>query len=362
MTPQRWREIEEGYHEAMKLTDATERAAYLAQLDPAIRAEVEELLAQKSQDSPLDHRSSLFEALTPGAMLGHYRIEQSIGSGGMGEVYRATDTKLRRSVAIKVCGAGFVRRFEREARAIAALNHPNICTLYESGPDYLVMELVEGPTLADRIRKGAIPVKEAVDIARQIAEALEAAHEHGIIHRDLKPANIKLTADGRVKVLDFGLAKSITPTPPDAAAATITNTEQGLIVGTPSYMSPEQAEGLPTDKRADIWSFGVVVWEMLTGHRLFDAQSASRILSEVLQREIDFSKLPAAVPDHIRTLLRRCLDRNLKTRLRDIGEARIALLHPRLETDPSRKRFAPATMGVSIAAAIAVTWMGSILF
>src|SRR5438309_3461894 len=200
--------------------------------------------------------------LSSGTRLGPYEIVSPIGAGGMGEVYKARDTRLDRTVAIKISAEQFSERFEREARAVAALNHPNICTLYDVGPNYLVMEYIEGPTLAERIAGGAIPLAEALPLARQIAEALEAAHEKGIVHRDLKPANIKLTADGKVKVLDFGLAKAFdndtrSSDPANSPTLTISATRAGMILGTAGYMSPEQARGVTVDKRADIWAYGV---------------------------------------------------------------------------------------------------------
>ena len=258
----------------------------------------------------------------------------------MGEVYRARDTKLNRDVAIKVLPEAVAHdperlgRFEREAKTLAALNHPNIAHIHgfedSTGTPALVMELVEGPTLADRIARGAIPLEEALPIAKQIAEALEAAHEQGIIHRDLKPANIKVRSDGTVKVLDFGLAKAYALDPSNADVShsptiSMAATNAGVILGTAAYMSPEQAAGKPVDRRADVWSFGVVLWEMLTGERLFDAETVSHTLADVLRLPIEFDKLPAEAPRPIRGLLRRCLERNARNRLRDIGEARIVL-------------------------------------
>src|SRR5579872_3372517 len=209
-------------------------------------------------------------ALTAGDKLGPYEIITLIGKGGMGEVYRATDTRLGREVAVKISQEQFNERFEREARVVASLNHPNICTLFDVGPNYLVMDLIDGPTLADRIREGPIPLEEALALARQIADALEAAHEKGVVHRDLKPGNVKITASGVVKVLDFGLAKVAgNAVAPSGNSPTITMdaTQAGMIMGTASYMSPEQAKGKPVDKRADIWAFGVVLHEMLTGRK-----------------------------------------------------------------------------------------------
>ena len=260
--------------------------------------------------------------LSVGEKLGRYEILVPIGKGGMGEVYRARDTRLNRDVAIKVSAERFTERFEREARAIAALNHPNICHLYDVGPD--VMELVKGPTLAEKLAQGSIPFAETIHITRQIANGVEAAHEKGIIHRDLKPGNVKITPDGTVKVLDFGLAKvGGTPTAPIDESPTITihETKAGVILGTASYMSPEQARGKDVDKRADIWSFGVVLYEMLTGKRLFRGETVGDILAAVLKEPVDFDKAPAST----RRLLRRCLEIDPKRRLRDIGEAALEL-------------------------------------
>ena len=269
-----------------------------------------------------------------GKRIAHYEITARLGEGGMGEVYRATDTKLGREVAIKVIPEAVagdpdrMARFAREAQILAALNHPNIATIYGIEERALVMELVEGPTLAERIAHGPIPVDEALPIALQITEALEYAHERGITHRDLKPSNVKLTPEGDVKVLDFGLAKVQELAEggvEDASTLAISSTRPGTILGTSAYMSPEQANGKVVDKRADIWSFGVVLWEMLTGHRLFEAATVTQTLAEVLRGPIALDKLPYGTPAAIRTLLRRCLVRNEKNRLRDIGEARIAI-------------------------------------
>ena len=271
--------------------------------------------------------------LSAGERLGPYEIVAPIGRGGMGEVYQARDTRLDRPVAIKISAARFSERFASEARAIAALNHPNVCTLYDVGPDYLVMELVEGPTLADRIKEGPLPLAEALRIARQIADALEAAHEKSIVHRDLKPANVKIKPDGLVKVLDFGLAKAMEPRDSGAdvtASPTLTldATRAGMILGTAGYMSPEQARGKPIDRRADIWAFGVVFYEMLTGHTTFEGETVSDTLAAVLRADIDWSRLPADTPPKIRRLLKRCLERDPKRRLRDIGDAWIELDAP----------------------------------
>jgi Tol biopolymer transport system component/tRNA A-37 threonylcarbamoyl transferase component Bud32 len=282
-------------------------------------------------------------ALVPGTRLGPYEIGAQIGAGGMGVVYRARDTKLQRDVAIKVLPETLAHdperlaRFEREARTLAALNHPNIAHihgLHESdGPKALVMELVEGPTLADRIAHGAIPVDEALPIARQIAEALEAAHEQGIIHRDLKPANVKVRPDGVVKVLDFGLAKALEPVSAGSTDATtsptITSpalmTRIGVILGTAAYMSPEQAKRRAADKRSDIWAFGCVLYEMLTGRRAFEGQDAADVLARILERDPDFKALPATVPPVVRRLLRRALEKNPRDRLAAAADARLDL-------------------------------------
>ena len=271
-----------------------------------------------------------------GATLGHYAITGILGSGGMGRVYRAHDARLGRDVAIKVLPPEFARdpdrivRFEREARALASLAHPNIATIHgveeTDGVRAIVMELIEGETLADRIARGPVPLNDALVIARQIADALDAAHEKGIIHRDLKPANIKITPDGVVKVLDFGLAKAV----PDRAfadvaigtTATLRPTRDGAIVGTVTYVSPEQARGLPVDKRTDIWAFGCVLYEMLTGRCVFAAETLSDTLAAVLEREPAWEALPDATPSAVRRLLRRCLEKHPKQRLRDIGDAR----------------------------------------
>jgi serine/threonine-protein kinase len=277
-------------------------------------------------------------ALTIGTQLGSHEITALLGKGGMGEVYRARDLKLKREVAIKILPEEFsldadrVNRFQREAEVLASLNHPNIAAIHDvaeaNGSRYLVLELVEGDTLADRIARGPIPVQEGLNIAKQITEALEAAHERGIIHRDLKPANIKLTADGKVKVLDFGLAKAMESTP---ASATLSNSPTllsgsmaGMIVGTAAYMSPEQAKGRAVDRRTDIFAFGCVLFEMLSGHRTFDAEDVSETLAAVLMKEPDWATLPATTPLRIIAVLRRCLKKDPKERARDIGDVWLA--------------------------------------
>ena len=273
----------------------------------------------------------------PRQSIAHYRIVSKLGEGGMGEVWRATDTKLHREVAIKILPDAFAQdpdrmsRFTREAQVLASLNHPNIAQIYGVEDRALVMELVKGPTLAERIGAGPIPIAEAVPIARQIAEALECAHERGVIHRDLKPANIKLTPEGQVKVLDFGLAAVAQSSAADVAAPmssptlTMRATMAGVILGTAAYMSPEQARGKPVDRRADIWAFGCVLYEMLTGRPTFEGGTTSDVLAAVITKDPDWSALAADTSAGIQKLLRRCLQKDPKQRLRDIGDARIAI-------------------------------------
>ena len=278
--------------------------------------------------------------LTPGDRLGHYDVTALIGEGGMGQVYRATDTQLGRDVALKILPDAFaadpdrLARFQREAQVLASLNHPGIAAIYgiEKSDDTqaLVLELVEGPTLADRIAKGPIPLEEALPIARQIAAALEAAHEAGVIHRDLKPANIKVREDGTVKVLDFGLAKALDTTPEgdpsQSPTLTAAATQMGVIMGTAAYMSPEQARGKPVDRRSDIWTYGCVLYEMLTGGAAFRAGTVSDTIAGILDRQPDWNALPVAMPASIRTLVRRCLAKDRTDRLQHIGDARVELL------------------------------------
>jgi len=268
-----------------------------------------------------------------------YKVVSLLGAGGMGEVYRARDTKLGRDVAVKFLPRAFttdpdrLARFEREARMLASLNHPHIGGIYGfeeyDGAPALVLELVEGLTLAERVAKGPISLNESLGIAKQIADALDAAHERGIVHRDLKPANIKITPDGVVKVLDFGLAKVFAgesgPDLTQSPTVTVGGTRGGAILGTAAYMSPEQARGQPVDKRADIWAFGCVLYEMLTGRLAFPGQTVSDVIAAILEREPDWSVLPTATPPAVRELLRRCFEKDPKQRLRDIGDARFNL-------------------------------------
>ena len=278
-------------------------------------------------------------SLNPGTRLGPYEISAQIGVGGMGEVYRATDMNLNRQVAIKVLPESVaadgerLARFQREAQVLASVSHPNIASIYglerAEGTTALVMELVEGPTLADRIAQGAIPLSESLSIATQIADALEAAHEQRIIHRDLKPSNVKIRPDGTVKVLDFGLAKAMDASPAASSgfsmSPTITTpamTQLGLILGTAAYMSPEQARGKAVDRRADIWAFGCVLFEMLSGRRAFDAEDVSLTLARVLEREVDFTPMPTEIPARVRQVVALCLRKDVRQRISDIHDVR----------------------------------------
>jgi len=297
--------------------------------------------------------------LAAGDRLGPYEILAPLGKGGMGEVYRARDTRLGRDVAIKVSAEQFSERFEREAKAVAALNHPNICSLFDVGPNFIVMELVEGPTLAERIAEGAMPIDEALHVAAQIAEALQTAHDNAIVHRDLKPGNVKIKPDGAVKVLDFGLAK-VGPTPAapqseNSPTLSMAATQAGMILGTAGYMSPEQARGKPVDKRADIWAFGVVLYEMLTGKRLFEGEDVVETLAAVVHKEPDWKLTPARVQG----VLQRCLVKDPKKRLRDISGVGLLLEEkpqaesPRLQSWLGRAAWAVAGLAVLVAAALA---------
>ena len=280
--------------------------------------------------------------LSPGTRLGHYNVTALIGEGGMGQVYQATDTQLNRQVALTILPDAFAEdpdrlaRFQCEAQVLASLNHPGIAQIHgiaeSEGTRALVLELVEGPTLADRIAEGPIAIDEALPLAKQIAEALEAAHEQGVIHRDLKPANIKVRADGTVKVLDFGLAKALQPEAGDASVSasptislTAAATQIGMVIGTAAYMSPEQARGKPVDKRADIWAYGVVLYEMLSGARPFQGEDVSMTLASVMKSDVSVATLPPDIPPAVRTVLRRCLEKDPKQRLRDIGDVRLAM-------------------------------------
>jgi serine/threonine-protein kinase len=353
--------------------------------DASLRATVEQMLrANGESHAVLDGTPPLHvDRWHAGdSFAGHYRIAGLIGRGGMGEVYRAQDTTLGRDVALKVLPSSVaidsavlddrLARFQREAQVLAVLNHPNIATIHgfenAAGVRALVLELVDGPTLADRIATGRLPLDEAVSIARQIAVGLEAAHDLGVVHRDLKPANIKLRTDGTVKLLDFGLAKivesgrvadgSATSSPTITGRSSI---EAGVLLGTAAYMSPEQAKGREADRRSDVWSFGAVLYEMLAGTRAFKGNDIADTHAAVLRAEVDWGALPVSIPAPIRRLLARCLDRDTKRRLRDIGEARIVLEDAQSApgdepTYQSRRAPSIAIAGIAIALAAAAAW------
>jgi Tol biopolymer transport system component len=349
--PERWATIDRLYHEALE-RDASERGAFLADAcagDDALRREVESLIAHDGQAKFLSTPALADEATLVGRVFGPYVISARIGEGGMGEVYRARDAKLGRDVAIKVLPAAFtsdperLARFEREARMLAALNHPHIGAIYgveeRDGIRALVLELVDGPTLADRLANGPLPITEALRVAKQIAEALEAAHGSGIVHRDLKPANIKVTPAGVVKVLDFGLAKAVTEGAGSyqTVSVTVGGTRDGLILGTPAYMSPEQARGQVVDERTDVWAFGCVLYEMLTGRVVFSGATSSDTIAAIIEREPEWRALSDATPAGIRRLLERCLRKDPWQRLRHMGDARLeiedAIAAPRTALD-----------------------------
>ena len=288
-------------------------------------------------------------SLTPGTRLGSYEVLGRLGTGGMGEVFRARDTRLGREVALKLLPEDVagdpvrLGRLEHEARVLASLQHPHVATLFAleelEGRRFLAMELVPGETLAERIARGPLPLSEVLALGRQIAEGLEAAHEKGIVHLDLKPANVKITPDGQAKVLDFGLARTAGPVPSPVISEmpTATAAPLGTISGTIAYMSPEQARGQPVDRRADVWAFGATLYEALTARRAFPGATVSDVLVRVLDHDPDWDALPAETPSSVRHLLRRCLKKDLPGRLRDIADARI-LLEDALET--------PAASGV----------------
>jgi serine/threonine-protein kinase len=390
MNPERWREVTQIY--GAVVSQAPERrAAAVAELcggDEDLRREIESLLQSKDGVSLLERAAvehgSVMQMLTIGSQIGVFRIDSLLGVGGMGEVYRARDTKLNRDVAIKILPPAFANdpdrlaRFKREAQVLASLNHPNVGGIYgfedANGIHALVLELVDGPTLAERLQASGsgLPLDEALGIARQIADALEAAHEQGIIHRDLKPANIKVREDGTVKVLDFGLAKLADPVaaalqggPSLTQSPTITTpamTQAGMILGTAAYMSPEQAKGRPADKRSDIWAFGCVLFEMLTGKRAFDGEDVSDTLANILKAEPNWAALPARLPQSIRDILQGCLQKDRKHRLGDFSTIRFLASHqaPHVEGtyQPRRSFYVALATGIAVTAtvAIAVSW------
>jgi serine/threonine-protein kinase len=387
MTPERGQQLKNLLAAAIRLP-AGERPAFLDHAcrgDMNLRRELESLIA--AHESAEGGRLESPARSLSGQTIGRYHILQKIGEGGMGVVYRASDPKLGRDVAIKILPDIFtsdperLARFEREARMLAALNHPHIASIYgveeSGGNNALVLELVEGETLADRLRRGPVAIPEAIDIARQIAEALEYGHDHGIIHRDLKPANVKLTPDGVVKVLDYGLAKVAVNDASGADSSSLPTismrqTRAGALVGTPAYMSPEQARGKPVDKRADIWAFGCVLYEMVAGCRPFPGETNSDLIAAILEREPDWEKLPRATPEPLRRLLTCCLEKDPKRRLRDVGDARLdleqALSAPPSIEPPQRltRRTAIAILGGAAAGTLATgifsvtRWRGAI--
>jgi len=351
VTPRRWQQIERLFHDALA-RPVEERAAFLDRScagDESLRRDVNALLDSPATANRFLERNALEVAAdlvtvakVPGR-LGVYQLQERIGSGGMGEVYRAHDTRLGRDVAIKILSHGFgadadrQARFEREARVLAALNHPNIGAVYgfeegvtESGETVrgIILELIEGETLSERVWRGPVPIGEAIVIAKQIAGALDVAHEKGIVHRDLKPANIKIASDGVVKVLDFGLAKTIADSAASAQPVVPSNTVEGAILGTAAYMSPEQARGQSVDKRTDIWAFGCVLFEMLAGRAPFARETFADTVGAVLEAEPDWHWLPVSTPPNIRHLLERCLAKDMKRRIRDIADARVELEEP----------------------------------
>src|ERR1700730_1137110 len=355
MTPERWQQVKAALVVALELTPP-DRAAYLDQAcagDQGLRDELDRLLmadevagaAFLASPATLPDLSGMAQqapgpGLWIGRRVGPYEIVAPLGAGGMGEVYRARDTRLKRDVAIKVLPETFANdpdrlaRFQREAEVLATLNHPNIAAVYgleESGRTAaIVLELVEGATMSARVPRGALPVADALSIARQIVDALDAAQEQGIVHRDLKPSNINITPRGVVKVLDFGLAKAVMadgsrPEPKHSPAITVTRATGGVVLGTAAYMSPEQARGKPVDTQTDIWAFGCVLYEMLTGQSAFAGSTAIDTIAAILEREPNWNALPPALPASVERLIHRCLEKERNQRVRDIAELRAGL-------------------------------------
>src|SRR5215831_15629518 len=379
--PEDYQRIREVFEAALKYP-AADRARFVEGAcgeNARLISEVQRMLAADAETHPLlDGRPITGQRLREGdRFANHFEIGGTLGRGGMGEVYLGRDTKLHREVAIKVLPSVFtddpdrLARFRREAQVLASLNHPNIGAIYSfeesDGIHALALEYVEGPTLEERIARGPVPLETALSIARQIAEALEAAHEQGIVHRDLKPGNVKLRPDGVVKVLDFGLAKpALQPQArgtetgsPELTSPTMT--AMGVMIGTPAYMSPEQVKGRAVDRRADIWAFGAVLYEMLSGRLAFQGEDVPETLAAVLQQEPDWSAIPGSTPAPVRNLIGRCLERDPRQRLRDIGEARILIDNPsRLllaesSAPPrhSKRRFLATAIALAAVAALA---------
>jgi serine/threonine protein kinase len=352
LKPERWEVIKQLFDSALE-QEPDRRTEFLQKAcagDESLRAEVEAMLARHAEspdflESPAMHAEALalakeFETKIIGSTLGHYRIDKQLGRGGMGEVYLAKDLSLNRKVALKFLPDIFsvdperMARFEREARLLASLNHPNIGAIHgleQTGEKrFLILELVEGETLAHRLSKGPLPLDDTLGIFRQIAEALEAAHEKGIIHRDLKPANVMITAEGRVKLLDFGLAKALWSEPQNtdlskSPTITATMTLPGVVLGTAAYMSPEQAKGKAVDRRADIWALGCILYECLTGKRAFKGETVTETLAAILKCDPDWQALPSMIPANIYFMLGRCLEKDLSRRFRDAADVQIQL-------------------------------------
>jgi hypothetical protein len=393
MTPERYTRIGELYHQLLA-RPVEQRAAVLAEAcgdDHTLREEVLSLLAAHDAAASFIETPAIAAAaaslaadhrpIAPGARIGPYEVRALLGRGGMGEVYRAHDPRLGRDVALKLLPTQFaldaqrLARFEREARLLAALNHPNIASLYgieeANGQRILVLELVHGSTLEASVASGPMSLPEALPIAQQIVEALEAAHQHGIIHRDLKPANIVIRPDGVVKVLDFGLAKVLDPNVSGDAARKVTAlTEAHTVIGTAPYMSPEQARGIAGDQRIDIWAFGCVLYEMLTGRRAFDGDTVAEVFSGVLQRDPDWTRIPPDVPPALQRLLRLCLEKDPRRRRQSSGDVRIDLDQVQAEPAGSApavharsSRLAPlAALGVAIVTTVALAVLAVIHF
>jgi eukaryotic-like serine/threonine-protein kinase len=347
MNPERWQQIEAIYHAAVE-REPTTRAAYLAQAcgsDTDLRREVQSLLERdpSSPENPLNQPAWQPAMVSVGTRLGPYEILASIGAGGMGTVWKARDTRLGRTVALKISRTPFSQRFEREVHAVAALNHPHICTLYDVGPNYFVMEYIDGKSLRETIARKGIPLVQTLHYAAQIADALAAAHAAGIVHRDLKPGNVMVTADDRVKVVDFGLARVTAPLSAGPDDPTFTATREGIIAGTVSYMSPEQAQGRAVDARSDIFSFGAVLYEMLTGARAFQGDSAISTLADIINKEPRPAvEISPNLPHDVETLLTRCLRKDPARRWQNMADLKVALLDLKDDSASGRQVRAPA--------------------
>ena len=386
MNPERWQQIDKIFQGALE-REPHERASFLEQAcgdDSPLKEKIEALL--RSHDSAGSFLASPAsppnggEVRAPepsqfvGQYLGSYELKAHLGSGGMGDVYRARDTQLKRDVAIKILPNEFSRdpdrvaRFQREAVALAALNHPNIAAIHDldevSGTRFLVLEFVDGETLAVRLKRGPLSVRQSLELCRQIAEALEGAHAKGVHHRDLKPDNIQITSDDRVKLLDFGLAKTLASESEGTETAlrnlTQWNTKPGVIMGTASYLSPEQARGHQPDKRADIWAFGCVLFEALTGRQAFTGDTIMDVYAAILNSEPDWSLLPQKLPPSVQSLLRRCLQKEARQRLGDIAHARMTLEDAVADAPlpAARMRRIPSWLGRSAVATLAAGFLG----